>query len=71
VNNSGASVNLRVARLVAWDETQAREGVAPIFPWYAKAVVVGTTLSLLITYGAALRDLHALTELLIRQSQVL
>jgi len=67
LNNSTASVNMRVARLVAWDETQAREGRPHIFSWYAKAAVVGTTLSLLITYGAALRDLHALTELLVRQ----
>ena len=63
---SGASVNTRVARLVAWNPTPVAGSRGSALSWYARAGALGTTLGIFITYGAVLRDMHALTELLVR-----
>jgi Zn-dependent protease with chaperone function len=64
IQNPAASVNARVERLVAW-ETHT-ESCSPPTPWYAKAVGLGTVVGVMGTYGAALRDMHTLTEWLVR-----
>jgi beta-lactamase regulating signal transducer with metallopeptidase domain len=62
---NGASVNARVARLVAWDETRLTRSRGFALPWYAKVAALGTACGILLTYGAVLRDMHALTEFVV------
>lgn len=62
---NGASVSARVARLVAWDETRVTRPRGFVFPGYAKVAALGTACGILLTYGAVLRDMHALTEFVV------
>jgi Zn-dependent protease with chaperone function len=65
VPSSATSVNARVERLVAWDDTRATESGRSV-PWYFRSAMCGTALSVLLTYGAALHRTHTLTEWMVR-----
>lgn len=65
VNRPGMLVNARVERLVAWENTRSA-GLNPPVPWYFRSALFGSLLSVLLTYGAALHRMHALTEWLVR-----
>src|SRR5882762_10617442 len=65
IHNSPASVNARVERLVAWNERRMPRSRRRALG-YPQAALLGTLLGVVATYGAILRDMHALTEWLVR-----
>jgi Zn-dependent protease with chaperone function len=65
LQDSPSSVNARVERLVAWDDSRSG-GARSSTHWYVRSALVGTALSVLLTYGVALREMHTLTEWLVR-----
>ena len=65
VHGELASVNARIERLVIWDPSrQQRFGSST--GWYLRSAIAGLLLALLVTYGVAIREMHTLTELLVR-----
>jgi Zn-dependent protease with chaperone function len=60
-----SSVNARVERLVIWDHSRRQH--AQSFPgWCLRSAFAASLLTLLMTYGLAIREMHTLTELLVR-----
>ena len=64
VPGSSASLNARVARLVAWREGANNPPAG--FGWYVAPTAIGLCAGLIISYGALLTDLHRVTEWLVR-----
>jgi Zn-dependent protease with chaperone function len=60
-----ASVNARIERLVIWDPSRQRRFESSA-GWYLRSALAGSFLALLVTYGVAIREMHTLTELLVR-----
>ena len=60
-----ASVNARIERLVIWDPSRQRRFESSA-GWYLRSAIAGSFLALLVTYGVAIREMHTLTELLVR-----
>ncbi|MFZ0797438.1 MAG: M56 family metallopeptidase [Terriglobales bacterium] len=61
------SISARVARLLAWNEAEARKTqTMRIRPWYVIPPVVVTLLCVFATYGPALALTHEVTEWLVR-----
>ncbi len=59
------SISARVARLLAWDETQ-KAATTRIRPWYAVAPVLVALACVFATYGPVLALAHEMTEWLVR-----
>jgi Zn-dependent protease with chaperone function len=60
-----ASVNARIERLVIWDPSRQQRFESSA-GWYLRSALAGSFLALLVTYGVAIREMHTLTELLVR-----
>jgi len=61
------SISARVARLLTWNEDEARKAqTMRIRPWYAIPPMVVTLLCVFATYGPALALTHEVTEWLVR-----
>jgi Zn-dependent protease with chaperone function len=60
-----ASVNARIERLVIWDPSRQRRSQSSV-EWYVRSAFVGSLLAFLVTYGVVIREMHTLTELLVR-----
>ena len=60
-----ASVNARIERLVIWDGSRRRRSASSA-GWYLRSAIAGSFLALLVTYGVLIREMHTLTELLVR-----
>jgi Zn-dependent protease with chaperone function len=65
VQPSTASVNARVERLIRWDDRRVDQPGQP-GPWYFRSALLGSALGVLLSYGAVLHRMHALTEWLVR-----
>jgi Zn-dependent protease with chaperone function len=65
LERSGSSLNARVERLVAWDETHAGKS-GRTFPWYAALPLCGAIFGVVVTYGVVLSAMHEVTEWLVR-----
>ena len=63
VQGSKASINARVARLVAWQEPDASQ---PALPWFVVPTGVGACVALIASYSSMLIDMHKVTEWLVR-----
>lgn len=59
-----SSVNARIERLVIWDDS--RRYAQSSAGWYLRSAFVGSLLAVLLTYGLAIREMHTLTEFLVR-----
>lgn len=60
-----SSVNARIERLVIWEDSR-RENSQWSAGWYLRSAFAGSLVALLLTYGLAIREMHTLTELLVR-----
>ena len=65
VQGSGSSLNARVERLVAWNDTHANE-FRSAFPWYPALSLCGAIFGVVMSYGVVLTRMHELTEWLVR-----
>jgi hypothetical protein len=61
------SISARVARLLAWNETEAGKArQTRMRPWHAIPPVLGALLCVTATYGPVLALTHEMTEWLVR-----
>jgi Zn-dependent protease with chaperone function len=65
LHSSGASINARVERLIAWEETHQLP-VLRRSPWYSLAPMLAIFLCLAMTYSSMLAHMHQVTEWLVR-----
>ena len=65
VQDTGTSLNARVARLVNWDPAGKASSHWSL-PWYHRASLLGGVTAMVLTYSAALSATHALTEWMVR-----
>ena len=62
VPNTGSALNLRIERLLAWE--QQKQEVS--HRWYLALSLIGITFCMVMSYGALLSRMHELTEWLVR-----
>lgn len=65
VEGSTSTLNARVERLVAWDETHAGKSKSPS-PWYAALPICGAIFGVVMSYSIVLSGMHEFTEWLVR-----
>jgi Zn-dependent protease with chaperone function len=65
VEDSGSALNVRIGRLVSWEERRAASA-RNLLPWYLASVLAGGILSTVMMYSVVLIRVHDLTEWLIR-----
>jgi Zn-dependent protease with chaperone function len=65
LQSSGSTLNARVERLVAWDESRA---IKPprLIPWYLAPALCGAVFCVVMNYALVLGRMHELTEWLVR-----
>jgi len=63
VQGSKASINARVARLVAWQESGSAQSS---LPWFVVPTGVGACVALIASYSSMLIDMHKVTDWLVR-----
>jgi Zn-dependent protease with chaperone function len=65
VESAGSGLNVRIARLVSWEERRAVSSRS-FFPWYLAPILAAGILTMLTMYGGVLSRVHDLTEWLVR-----
>jgi len=60
-----SSVNARIERLVIWEDSRRKHSQSSR-RLYLRSAAAGSLLAVLLTYGLAIREVHTLTELLVR-----
>ncbi len=65
LQSMATSVNGRVQRLLCWSE-ESKSSPPSRAPWYLGGAVLGLFLTALASYWTILRDMHALTEWMVR-----
>ena len=65
LQDASSSVNARIERLVVWDASQ-RSPSRSTAEWYVRPALLGSLVAVLMTYGIAIREVHTLTEWLVR-----
>jgi hypothetical protein len=63
--NAGSGLNVRIERLVMWDQIRIHYP-RRLFRWYLAPSLAGAILPVVMTYGVTLSRMHELTEWLVR-----
>ena len=64
VPNMGSALNVRIERLVAWEQPTQKQEVS--HRWYLAPTLIGITFCMVMSYGALLSGMHEMTEWLVR-----